>query len=54
MDCAAETPHILIRGSYFGESVRLKLHLEPKPDTKPVEIIDVLKNEVRDIKEKQT
>lgn len=49
----SETPHMLIKGSYFGESFLLKLHLEPIPNSEPVEIIDTLKKETRAIKEKQ-
>jgi hypothetical protein len=52
VECA-ETPHFLITGSYFGESFRLKLHLEPIPNSEPMEIIDMLKHRVRNITEKQ-
>lgn len=52
VECA-ETPHFLITGSYFGESFRLKLHLEPIPATVPVEVIDTIRQQLRDIKEKQ-
>lgn len=50
----SETPYIGIKGTYFGESFRLKLHLEPIPNSEPVEIIDVLNNETRAITEKRT
>lgn len=53
IECS-ETPYIGIKGSYFGESFRLKLHLEPIPNSEPVEIIDTIKQQVRDIKEKQS
>jgi hypothetical protein len=49
----SETPYIGIKGTYFGKSFRLKLHLEPIPNTEPVEIIDTIKHQVRDIQEKQ-
>lgn len=52
IECS-ETPYIGIKGSYFGKPFRLKLHLEPIPNTAPVEIIDTLKQQLRDIKEKQ-
>jgi len=53
VECA-ETPHMGVRGTYFGESFRLKLHLEPIPNTEPVEIIDTLKQQVRAIQERQS
>ena len=49
----AETPYIGIKGSYFGKPFRLKLHLEPIPNTEPLEVIDVLNNETRGITEKR-
>lgn len=49
----SETPYIGIRGTFFGHPFDLKVHLEPFGG-EPVEIIDVLKNEVRDIKERQS
>src|SRR5690349_14089617 len=49
IECS-ETPYIGIKGSYFGESFRLKLHLEPIPKSEPVEIIDTIKQQVRVIK----
>lgn len=52
VECA-ETPSILIKGSYFGDQFSLKLHLEPVPNTKPMEVIDVLKHQVQDIQERQ-
>lgn len=52
IECS-ETPCIGIKGSYFGESFRLKLHLEPIPNSESVEIIDTIKEQVRDIQEKQ-
>lgn len=48
-----ETPYIGIRGTFFGHPFDLKVHLEPVGGD-PVEIIDSIRNEVRDIKEKQT
>ncbi len=53
IECS-ETPYIGIRGTYFGESFRLKLHLEPIPNSEPVEIIDTIKQQVREIQEKLT
>lgn len=47
----AETPYVDLRGTYFGKAFSLRLHLEPIPGTTPVEIIDTLKQHVRDIKE---
>ncbi len=52
VECA-ETPHFIIRGTYLGESFRLKLHLEPIPNTEPMEVIDTIRQQLRDIKEKQ-
>jgi len=48
LDCNA-TPIIGVRGRYQGQPFVLKLHLEPIPDSEPVEIIDTLKGEVRAI-----
>jgi len=49
VECNA-TPIIAVRGRFQGQPFVLKLHLEPIPDSEPVEIIDTLKNEVRAIK----
>ena len=42
-----------VRGRYKGQEFLLKLHLEPIPNSEPVEVIDTLKNETRAIKERQ-
>jgi len=52
IECS-ETPYIIVRGTYFGRAFSLRLHLEPIPNSEPVEIIDTIKHQVRDIKEKQ-
>lgn len=49
----AETPHVGVRGTYLGRPFNLRIHLEPVPGTLPVEVIDTIKMQVRDIKEKQ-
>lgn len=49
IDCNA-TPIIGVRGRYQGVPFVMKLHLEPIPDSDPVEIIDTLNGEVRAIK----
>lgn len=43
------TPLIGIKGEYFGEPFVLRIHLEPIPDSPVREIVDVLRNEVREI-----
>jgi len=48
-----ETPYMGVRGTYYGRSFSLRIHLEPIPGSEPVEIIDTLKHQVRDIKERQ-
>jgi hypothetical protein len=48
VDCNA-TPIIAVRGRYQGQPFVMKLHLEPIPESEPVEIIDTLKGEVRAI-----
>ena len=53
IDCNA-TPIIGVRGRYQGVPFVMKLHLEPIPDSDPVEIIDTIKNEVRAIEREQT
>jgi hypothetical protein len=52
VDCNA-TPIIAVRGRYEGVPFVLKLHLEPIPESEPVEIIDTLKNETRAIRGRQ-
>lgn len=49
----AETRSLDLRGTYLGRPFKLRLHLEPIPGTPPVEVIDTIKQQVRDIKEKQ-
>lgn len=49
VDCNA-TPIIAVRGRYQGQPFVMKLHLEPIPESEPVEVIDTIKNEVRAIK----
>ena len=49
IDCNP-TPIIAVRGRYQGVPFVMKLHLEPVPNTDPVEIIDKIRNEVRAIK----
>lgn len=44
-------PFIAIVGSYRGKPFALRIHLEPDPATKPLEVIDRIKNEVRPIEE---
>lgn len=46
IDCCP-TPTIGVRGRYHGQPFMLKLHLEPIPDSDPVEIIDTMKQEIR-------
>jgi hypothetical protein len=52
VECA-ETPSVEVRGTYFGRAFALRIHLEPVPGTPPVEVIDTIKQQVRDIQEKQ-
>ena len=42
-------PCIGIVGAYRGKSFALRIHLEPIPNTAPIEVIDRIKNEVRNI-----
>lgn len=42
-------PCIGIVGAYRGKSFALRIHLEPIPNTSPIEVIDRIKNEVRNI-----
>jgi len=44
-------PFLGIVGSYRGKQFAMRIHLAPDPITEPVEIIDCLKNEVRNILE---
>ena len=53
VDCNA-TPIIAVRGRFQGVPFVMKLHLEPIPESEPVEIIDTIKNETRAIKGRQT
>jgi len=53
IECKNATPIMAVRGRYHGQPFVLMLHLEPIPDSEPVEVIDTLKNETRAIKEKQ-
>jgi hypothetical protein len=48
-----QTPYVGLRGTYLGRAFSLRLHLEPIPNTEPVEIIDTIKHQVRDFKETQ-
>lgn len=52
VECS-ETPYVGIKGTYLGKPFGLRLHLEPIPGTPPVEVIDTIKMQVRDIQEKQ-
>ena len=53
--CAECTPvpFFGVRGTFKGRPFLLKLHLEPIPNSVPVEVIDTIKNETRAIKETQ-
>lgn len=44
-------PFIGIIGSFRGKPFSLRIHLEPQPETLPLEIVDRIKNEVRAIEE---
>ena len=44
-------PFIGIVGSYRGKLFALRIHLEPQPETLPLEIVDRIRNEVRAIEE---
>ena len=52
VECS-ETPYVGIKGTYLGKPFELRLHLEPIPGTPPVEVIDTIKMQVRDIRENQ-
>jgi hypothetical protein len=52
VECA-ETPYLGVQGTYFGRAFNLRINLEPIPNTKQVEVIDTIRHQVRDIKEKQ-
>lgn len=52
VECS-ETPSLDVRGTYLDRPFKLRLHLEPIPGTPPVEIIDTINMQVRDIKERQ-
>ena len=45
----AETPHVGVRGTYFGRPFDLRIHLEPVPGTPPAEVVDTINQQVRDI-----
>ncbi len=47
-----DTPYIGIKGTYYAKAFDLRIRLEPIPDSAPVEIIDILKHQVRAIEEK--
>ena len=47
------TPFVGVRGKYKGQSFVLLIHLQPIPDTEPVEIIDTIKNTTRRINHEQ-
>jgi len=50
----AEAPHgafVGVKGQYYGNPFVLRIYLEPLPDTEIREVRDVLRNEVRAIKE---
>jgi hypothetical protein len=44
-------PYVEIVGSFRARRFALRIHLEPQPETKPMEIVDRIKNEVRPIEE---
>ena len=44
-------PFIGIMGSYRGKPFAMRIHLEPQPETFPLEVVDRIKNEVRPIEE---
>ena len=46
------TPHVAIKGEYFGISFLLRIYLEPLPKSDVREVRDVLSNQVRAIEEK--
>lgn len=52
VECS-QTPYVGIKGMYLGKPFGLRLHLEPIPDTPPVEVIDTIKMQLRDIRENQ-
>ena len=45
------TPAIPMRGKYLGLPFVLKLLLEPVPGSKPIEVVDTLRSEIRTIRE---
>jgi len=47
------TPFFGVRGKYKGHPFVLMIHMEPIPQSKTVEVIDTLGDEVRAIKERQ-
>lgn len=47
------TPFLAIKGTYYGRGFFMKLHLEPIAGTEPAELIDTIKNEVRELRETQ-
>ena len=46
------TPHVAIKGEYFGVPFLLRIYLEPLPKSEVREVRDVLSNQVRAIEEK--
>ena len=44
-------PKIMARGKFQGHPIFLEVYLEPVADTEPVEIIDTLKQEIREMPE---
>lgn len=44
-------PFLGIIGTYQGKEFAMRIHLEPDPETLPLEVIDRIKNEVRNIPE---
>ena len=46
-------PKLMLKGKYRGHQFMLHLFLEPIAGTEPVELIDTIKNEVRELRETQ-
>lgn len=45
--CDSPTPYFGVKGQYFGEPFVLRIHLEPLPTSPIVEVLDVIRNEIR-------
>lgn len=45
--CDSPTPYFGIKGEYFREPFVLRIHLEPLPSSPIVEVVDVIRGEVR-------